>query len=340
MHFKDVAMLKDGFGRVLDYLRVSITDKCNLRCIYCMPPQGVDLLAHDEVLRNEEFVDIIRIFTELGIKKIRFTGGEPLVRKGFQDIIMATRELAPDVDLCLTTNGLLLDGALEYLRECEVKRLNISLDTVSDERYRRITGRDCFSRVIANIEKAVSYGWFDIKINSVLFEQSLDEIDALLDYFKDKNVSLRFIERMPFVAEDADYTYLPSDRLIEVLKMKGSLERNRTIDTNVAMMYTLQYRGIYPIRIGVIPPMSHKFCACCNRLRLTCDGKLKTCLYSQVEYDLKKIIRTNGSDDEMRGIIQTSILHKPKEHEIKPGLGGDDGCSALVNGRTMSRIGG
>ena len=334
-------MLKDKFERKINYLRISLTDKCNLRCVYCIPAEGVELLPHDEVLRNEEFLHFIGIFVDLGVEKIRFTGGEPLVRRGVVDIIAKTRELHPEIELCLTTNGVLLDEVLDDIYRTKVKKLNISLDTVSAERYRDITGRNLFKRVISNIERAISYNYFDVKINAVLLKESIDELDSFLDYFKDKDVTLRFIEKMPFLEENVLNSFLSSDEFIRSLRSKGKLIRNEDIDTNVAEMFELQYRDKYTIRIGVIPTISHKFCSRCNRLRLTCDGSLKTCLNFPVEYDLKTPYRMDMGDDAIRDIIAKAVAEKPEAHKLD-GYYGNDGCSSIayVKVRTMSKIGG
>ncbi|MBN2403928.1 MAG: GTP 3',8-cyclase MoaA [Spirochaetes bacterium] len=332
-------MLTDSYSRKLDYLRVSITDKCNLRCSYCMPAEGVELLNHDEVLRNEEFVCIIELFASLGIRKVRFTGGEPLVRKQFIDIIAGTRKACPDLELCLTTNGILLDEALRDLKKYNVKKLNISLDTLSQQEYIKITGRDYFKRVISNIEKAISMNFFDVKINSVLREELLNELDDYLDYFKDKNVILRFIEKMPFSPDKNDTALLTLDDFTVELVKRGELIRNNSMDTRVALMYNFKYRNKFAMKIGIIPPMSHNFCANCNRLRLTCDGFLRTCLLSNKEYDLKSSYRMDMGDEVLKKIILRAVDEKPKSHNIDCTVP-DNVCSSIIAKRTMSKIGG
>ena len=335
-------MLKDAFRRRLNYLRVSLTDKCNLRCIYCIPSEGVELLSHDEVLRNEEFIHLIRIFIDMGVIKIRLTGGEPLVRKGFIDIVARIRELYPDIELCLTTNGVLLDEVIDELYQLQLKKLNISLDTLSRDCYKQITGRDHFNKVLSNIERALGYDYFKIKINAVLFEESLEELDDFIDYFKDRDLVLRFIERMPFLNDDRFQTFVSSDKLIDILKRKGRLERNKRIDTNVAIMFDLQYQGKHSIKIGIIPPVTDSFCSRCNRLRLTCDGNLKTCLCSPVEYDLKTPYRMDMGDEAIRDIIVKAIKEKPEKHVFDRHYKSNQSCSAIsdLSKRTMSKIGG
>jgi GTP 3',8-cyclase len=332
-------MLTDAYLRKHDYLRVSITDKCNLRCRYCMPPEGVELLPHEQVLRNEEFVRLIGIFVSMGIVKVRFTGGEPLIRKGFVDIVSRTRSAFPELELCLTTNGILLGDYIDDLRRLSVRKLNISLDTLSRERYRAITMRDGLDDVIAAIDRALSLGFFDLKINAVLFRQTIDELDDFLDYFSGRNVALRFIERMPFVKDDALGSYLSSDLLVKELQSRGDLVRNTGFDTNVAVMYDFRYRGNRPMRIGVIPSLSHKFCSSCNRLRITSDGFLKTCLHSSSNFDLKKLLREGAGDERIRQEITKTVSLKGKGHDLDC-VSDENGCSALTRSGFMSKIGG
>ncbi|MBP7584205.1 MAG: GTP 3',8-cyclase MoaA [Spirochaetes bacterium] len=333
-------MLKDKYQRKINYLRISLTDKCNLRCRYCIPPEGIDLLPHDEVLRNEEFVHMIEIFAGLGVRKIRFTGGEPLVRKGCIDIIERTRELFPEMDICLTTNGTLLEGVLDSLRDLGVRKINISLDTLDRERYRAITGRDGLSAVLSAIERAREYRFFSIKINAVLFRETLEELGGLVEYASSRELVLRFIERMPFLGEGEDQQFVPASKLEEELSRIGELRRDVKTDTSVALMYELVTPGGRVTRIGIIPPMTHKFCSQCNRLRLTCDGRLKTCLYSQNEYDLKKPYRQDMGDDSIRKIILDAVDQKPREHRINCVEYGSQGCASLLSIRSMSKIGG
>lgn len=332
-------VLTDNYKRRLDYLRVSLTDKCNLRCIYCMPPDGIEALPHDEVLRNEEFIHLIKLFAGLGIRKIRFTGGEPLVRKGFLEIVSTTASLFPNLELCLTTNGILLDDVLDDIYRAGLKKLNISLDTMSRERYQAITGRDGFDRVISNIERALDYDGFELKVNAVLFDDSLNSLDDFLEYFKDKRLTLRFIEKMPFLTNERVHSDMTSEKLIDLLNTKGELLRIKDADTNVARMFTLFYKNKYHIKIGIIPPITHKFCSSCNRLRLTCDGFLKTCLYSMEEYDLKSLYRMDMGDDAIKNIILKAIKAKPLCHNLDGEHKIENNCSAITS-RAMSRIGG
>lgn len=332
-------MLKDNYLRTHNYLRISVTDKCNLRCRYCMPPQGVEFMQHDEVLRNEEFVDLIDIFVRMGIKKIRFTGGEPLIRKGFFDIISGTVRMHPETDLCVTTNGTLIEDHLADLKKYNVKKLNISLDTMSGERFHALTGVDHFDTVVNNIEKALAENFFDIKVNGVLLKSTLDEIDDFLEYFADKNIILRFIERMPVTEQDLFNEFIPSDRLIQILSEKGELIRKNSDDTDVSLRYDLRYKN-RNIRIGVIPPVTHRFCASCSRLRITADGNLKTCLHSEKYYNIKDLLRSNADENDIVKKIVSAIKEKGKGHNIEC-TADNNGCRSITAGvKSMSSIGG
>lgn len=333
-------MLSDGYHRQIQYLRVSLTDKCNLRCVYCMPPEGVELLPHDEVLRNEELVYFISLFVALGVKKVRFTGGEPLVRKGWLDIIQRVRQQHPQLEIGLSTNGVLLADYLESLSALRVEKINISLDTLNRQKYIQITGRDVMSNVLLSIDKAVQIGTFNVKLNVVLFEETLDEIDDLLNFAAERKVVIRFIERMPFLAEGKTHRFLPIDVLMDKLQQMGYLYRDIHSDTNVAQMYELAMRNGKTIKIGIIPAMTAKFCNRCNKIRLTCDGHLKTCLYETTEYDLKTLYRQDMGDDVIKKTIFDAVNEKPLEHRINCTDYARRGCASILSIRTMSKIGG
>ena len=332
-------MLRDNYLRTHNYLRVSVTDKCNLRCRYCMPPEGIKFLPHDEVLRNEEFIKLNEIFIKLGVKKIRFTGGEPLIRKGFFDIISETTKIDPNVMLCVTTNGTLLDEHISDLKKHNVKKLNISLDTMSGARFSSITGVNKFDAVINNIEKSLETNFFDIKINGVLMKSTLNEIDDFLLYFADKNITLRFIERMPVTEQDKFNEFIPADDLIEILKEKGELTRKDSDDTNVAFRYDLKFKN-KNIKIGIIPPVTHRFCASCNRLRITSEGNLKTCLHSDKHYNLKELLRNDTGESELISHIENAIKDKWEGLNFEC-TSDNKGCRSISAGiKSMSGIGG
>ncbi|MCU0848971.1 MAG: GTP 3',8-cyclase MoaA [Spirochaetes bacterium] len=330
-------MLTDSFFRNHNYLRISITDKCNLRCVYCIPPEGVALLSHDEVLRNEEFIRLSGIFVSMGVTKIRYTGGEPLLRKGFMNIVETTRDSFPDLDLCLTTNATLLPEFIDDLYRLRVRKLNISLDSLDRRKYAEITGSDRLEDVLSSTESAIKKNFFDIKINAVLFESTLTEIRDFLGHFRGSGVTLRFIERMPFTEEDERQRFIPAEKLVATLGALGSLERLKSADTGVAAMYKLSYGGS-EYRIGIIPPVTHKFCDRCNRLRLTSDGMLKTCLYSEGEIDLKRLLREGAVDEDIKKAVTEALKTKKVSHDLdKKSYGA--ACRALPR-KNMSKIGG
>ena len=333
-------MLVDSFQRRLDYLRVSVTDKCNLRCVYCVPAGSMPQMTHDEVLRNEEFVHFIGIFARLGVRKVRFTGGEPLLRKGFLNIVSETHRLYPSLELGLTTNGTLLEGVLGDLEWAGVSKINISLDTLSRERYRALTGHDRLVEVLANIDRTLARGTFTVKINAVLMEDSLLELEEFLQYFADRNIMMRFIERMPFGQSLNGGGAIPSSLLLGALQTKGALVRDADNDTRVAVMYTLHLGSGKSMRIGVIPSMTHRFCARCNRLRLACNGALRTCLYSGTGVDLKGPYRMDMGDSYLEELILRAVSRKPMQHQCGPEAQFPDGCASLVFERRMSSIGG
>ncbi len=332
-------MLKDTFLRTHNYLRVSVTDRCNLRCRYCMPPEGVQFMKHDEILRNEEFIRLIDVFVRMGINKIRFTGGEPLMRRGFFDIVSETYREHPDTDLCVTTNGTLLDEYLPDLKKYNVKKLNISLDTMSREKFESLTRVDRFDSVINNIEKALGENFFNIKVNGVLLKSTIDELDDFLNYFADKNIILRFIERMPVTEQDEFNEFVPSDDLVKALSERGELVRNNTDDTDVSLRYDLRHKK-GNIKIGIIPPVTHRFCSTCNRLRITSEGNLKTCLHSDRVYSLKELLRNSTDDELVMEHISAAIKNKWEGHKIEC-TSDNRGCKSITAGvKSMSSIGG
>jgi len=332
------SMLTDSFLRKHTYLRVSVTDRCNLRCRYCMPPEGVQLVPHDEVLRNEEFVSLIGIFRRLGVNKVRFTGGEPLVRKGIMDIISGTHGLYPELVLCLTTNGILLGDYLADLKKYGVTKFNISLDSMNREKFFEITGRDYFNTVINSIERTLEDSKLDVKVNAVLMRDTLTELDDFLDYFAGRNVTLRFIERMP-VTEDEKHEFIPADDLVEALSERGELVRKNTEKADVAQRLDLNYKGKL-MKIGIIPPVTHKFCSDCNRLRLTSEGLMLTCLHSAARYNLRILLRGESTEEEIMEFIAEAVKNKWSSHKIEC-TSDNKGCRSLTAGvKAMSSIGG
>lgn len=306
-------MLTDGCGRNITYLRVSLTDKCNLRCKYCVPPEGVKMLAHEDILTHEELLRVIRILVSLGVTKVRFTGGEPLVRKGAMDLIRNVSLIEGAPSLCLTTNGVMLEQFLPDLLEARVRDINISLDTLSDAVYETITGKDELSRVLKSVDACYEAG-VNLKINAVplkgVNETELPDLAALA---RDRRIDVRFIELMPigcaFCCEG-----IPNDEVHCSLDCAYGPSVNAGSSIGPAAYVT--YEG-FKGRVGFISPMSHAFCSECNRIRLTCDGVLKLCLASPACLDLKILLRTGASDEDIARAVRDALLKKPEGHGLK-----------------------
>ena len=281
---------QDSYHRRIDYLRLSVTDRCNLRCTYCMPEGGVPRLVHEDILNYEEIIRLARIAAGMGISKIRITGGEPLVRK---DILFLCANIAatPGLrSLSLTTNGLLLSHYARGLFVAGIKRINISLDTLKPEKYAAITRRDSFEQVWAGIRAARETGFAPIKLNAVIMQGvNDDEIEDLACLTYHYPFEVRFIEFMPFQSEDGDNRLVSADAILERLARVAPLLPAESESSNGPARH---YRFPNALgKIGIISPISDHFCHTCNRLRLTADGKLRTCLFSVEEIDLKTPLR-------------------------------------------------
>lgn len=304
----------DGYGRKINYLRLSITDRCNLRCQYCMPEEGVEKLSHSDILSLEEIDEMVSSFVRLGIDKIRVTGGEPLVRNGVVSLIEMIRKHPEIKDLALTTNGLLLKKMAKSLKDAGLDRVNISLDSLKPEKYFQMTRGGSLETVLEGIEEAKRVGLTPIKLNVVIIGGfNDDEIVDFVHMTEDEAIEVRFIELMPIgeVAKWSIKNYLPNTVVLE--KVPELIPVASKDPASPAKYYKLPNgKG----KVGLISPISCKFCTNCNRIRLTSEGKLKYCLHSDEEFDLKKAL-----DDQLDLIeyIQQSVLKKPLEHHIGTG---------------------
>jgi len=309
----------DRYDRNIDYLRVSITDRCNLRCTYCMPKEGLSLMGHDDILRYEEILRVIRIAAGQGIRKVRITGGEPLVRRGVTEFIASLGTIPELKDVSLTTNGILLEACAEGLFAAGIRRINISLDSLKADRYAAITRGGDIQAVLKGIRKVRELGFSPIKINIVAIKGVND--DEILDFARltlDNPFQLRFIELMPLgrAGIESNGRYLSNSVVMERIAKLGPLEQidgEANKGAGPARLYRLA-GGVG--RIGFISPVSRHFCGTCNRLRLTADGHLRACLLSDEETDLKGPLREGGSDARIAELIREAIAGKPKQHEL------------------------
>ncbi len=308
--------LVDRYKRQLSYLRISITDRCNLNCTYCDPKSRRPKLPHDEILRYEEISRLARIFLGLGISKIRITGGEPLVRKGVLPFLSRLNQMKGVEDLALTTNGVFLNESLEKIKSAGIKRLNISLDTLNPETFYKITGKNAFHKVWKAIVKSEQMGFHPIKINAVALRGINDE--DLIDLAKlsfSHLFHIRFIEHMPMgnqLIDDRNPLLTPEIK--NLLKPLGELIpiQKNPVDGPAERYRFKDAKG----EIGFISPLSHHFCATCNRLRLTASGFLRVCLLAEHQTDLKTPLRSGLSDREIADIILESIRLKPMSHHL------------------------
>jgi cyclic pyranopterin phosphate synthase len=327
--------LADRHGRVATDLRVSLTDRCNLRCSYCMPAEGLDWLPRDEVLTDDEVVRLIRIGVEqLGITAVRFTGGEPLLRKGLVDVVRRTKQLSPSPEVSLTTNALGLERVAAALRDAGLDRVNVSLDTVRREDFARITRRDRFDDVVAGLEAARSAGLEPVKVNAVLLRGTNDDqAPELLRWCLEHGYHLRFIEQMPL---DPQHGWTRED-MVTADEILASLERE------FVLTEAREPRGSQPaeeflvdggpLTVGVIASVTRPFCGDCDRVRLTADGQIRNCLFAREESDLRSALRDGADDAELARRWVAAMAAK------LPGHGIDD-PTFLQPTRPMSAIGG
>jgi cyclic pyranopterin phosphate synthase len=314
---RTIQMLLDNFQRPINYLRLSITDRCNLRCRYCMPEEGVEMVEHGDLLTYEEIVEVIEVFAQNGISKVRITGGEPLVRKGVVHLIRGIAKITGIKDLSLTTNGVFLKGYASALVEAGLRRINISLDTLQPDRFAYITRRDSFKEVWEGIEEALNQHLSPVKVNVVVIKGlNDDEIEAFARLSLDYPLHIRFIEYMPVGKGNGwkEKETIPSSLIMEEIRGIGELiPLGPPENGGPAKRYYIKGgKG----EIGFISPISSHFCAQCNRLRLTPDGKIRTCLFSDEEIDLKQALRKGEGETTIKEILYQALQAKPERHRI------------------------
>ena len=326
--------LSDTQGRVLRDLRISVTDRCNLRCVYCMPLEGIAWMPRADVLTYEEIVRVTRLAIGLGVTGVRLTGGEPTVRAGLEVLVRALRDLDPALDLSLTTNGLKLAKLAATLRRAGLTRINVSLDTLDRERFRRIARRDRLPEVLAGLEAAKRAGFSRIKVNAVLMRGfNEDEAVPLARWAREQGFELRFVEWMPL---DSQRSW-SAERLVPAAEILATLGREFPLEpvpgpdpSAPAELHRYRDGGG---TVGVIASVTHPFCKRCDRIRLTADGQIRTCLFAHEEYDLRGALRRGAGDEEIAGLLQAAARRKEPGHLINQ-------PKFLQPARGMSRIGG
>ena len=333
--------MEDPFGHKINYLRVSITDRCNERCLYCMPRELQEWLPHSEILNYDEITRVVRIASDLGVTKIRITGGEPLTRRDVLTLFRQLSELPKIRDIGVSTNGSLLARSTDtgatvakVLVNSRVRTANISLDTLRSEKYREITGRDFLRQTLEGIAAAKSAGFEQVKLNAVLMRgRNEEDIFPLIRFAREENLLLRFIELMPVTSQEmlteANFMSIGEARR-RIESEFGTLIPEPGFKTNGPALY---YRfGDCSQRIGFIGAITNlHFCESCNKLRLTCDGKLRPCLGSHLEFDIKTPLRQGADDDQLRAFFLQVVDRKPKQHDFR---------NNYQPGRKMVAIGG
>ena len=327
--------LVDGWGRRIASLRISVTDKCNFRCTYCMPAEGLEWLRRDEILSFEEIARLTRILAALGVGEVRLTGGEPLVRRDLPLLVEMLARIPGVDDLSLTTNGILLDRLAKPLVAAGLRRLNVSLDTLDHVRFAEITRRDALDQVLAGLAEAERYPELrPIKINCVAIKGfTEDEVPALAELARRKPYVVRFIEFMPLDADRAG----SADQVLTGGEIRALIEeRHGTLVELPAKASSTARRFKFADgngELGFVNPVSEPFCSSCDRIRLTADGQLRTCLFSRREWDLKTPLRDGRSDEEIAEVLRFAVRHKELKHRVnEPGF--------VRASRSMSQIGG
>jgi cyclic pyranopterin phosphate synthase len=329
-------MLSDAFGRTATDLRVSLTDRCNLRCTYCMPPEGLDWLPQQDVLTDDELIRLVGIAVRmLGITEVRFTGGEPLLRRGLTGIVARAAELTPRPELSLTTNGIGLARLAAPLQAAGLDRVNVSLDTLSASTFRELARRDRLSDVLAGLAAAAETGLVPVKVNAVLMRGINDhEAPELLRFCLDHGYQLRFIEQMPLDAQHGwrRAEMVTADEIMTALSATFTLKPDDSADRGAAPAEVFLVDG-GPATVGIIASVTRPFCGACDRVRLTADGQVRNCLFAREESDLRGLLRAGASDEEVAERWRQAVAVKLPGHGINdPGF--------LQPARPMSAIGG
>jgi cyclic pyranopterin phosphate synthase len=327
--------LIDSYGRRADDLRISVTDRCNFRCIYCMPAEGLKWLKREDILRYEEIARLARIFVErYGVRTIRITGGEPLVRIKLEELVGMINSIDPTLDITMTTNGVLLREKARLLKEAGLKRINISLDTLNMQRFHEMARSDQFSRTMDGIQAAKEAGLWPIKLNMVVMkDRNDDEVVEFAKLARSEGYEVRFIEFMPL---DGDNIWT-NEQVVPSLRIQEQIEDLFPLvpvkDTRPGPATRFKFADGAQGGVGFISSVSQAFCTTCNRVRLTAEGGLRTCLFSLHETPLRDLMRSGVSDDHLGQVIEGAVWRKEEGHLInQPGF--------IKPGKSMSQIGG
>lgn len=332
------ARLLDKFGRVHDYLRISVTDRCNLRCVYCMPAEGMEFVPGEHLLTFDEIAAVVRVLAEMGVTKVRLTGGEPLTRPNLEQLVAKLKEINGIRDIALSTNGILLAKKAAVLREAGVNRVNISIDSLVPERFARITRGGDLRRVLDSVDECVRLGYDPIKLNVVLMRGTNDdEIESFLRLTLERPLQIRFIEYMPIGHDDKFWRngYLPLGTVLERCEKAGWMPEPAEASQGNGPAQYFRIPGALGL-FGLIHPVSDHFCASCNRLRLTAEGDIKPCLYWNDEWNVRKWI---GHDEKLKELFLRALDAKPETHEMAKALS-QERQSHTPTVRRMSQIGG
>ncbi|MFV2014499.1 MAG: GTP 3',8-cyclase MoaA [Candidatus Heimdallarchaeota archaeon] len=308
--------LIDRHNRIIGSVRISITDRCNLRCQYCMPEDGIDWQKKDKILTFEEILYLIGIFHSEGIKSYRITGGEPTVREGYIKLIKMIKSKFTNINLSMTTNGINLKRDAAALKEAGLDRINISLDTLDQHKYEEITRRDKFQQVLDGIDEVLKYDFKEIKINAVSISQFNDDFESLkmfIDFSEEKNIEIRFIEFMPFTGTNWDNGgFISSSVLREIIKKTENMIPLETIiSSQTSRTWSLRDGKA---KIGFVSSVSESFCHSCNRVRITSEGNFRPCLHNAKEYPLRNLIRSDTDRDKILTTLRAAVKEKWKEH--------------------------
>lgn len=306
-------LLYDNHGRPINYLRLAVTDRCNLRCFYCMPEEGITYLPKKALLTYEEMEKIVTLLAGMGISKVRITGGEPFVRNGLMDFMRCLSHIPGIIDLNLTTNGVLTAPHVKELKAIGIRSVNLSLDTLDRERFRQITRRDELPRVMDTLHRLLEQD-LEVKLNAVVMEgKNTDDLIPMTELTRQHPVSLRFIEEMPFNGEGAHYPKLTWNhvRILETLRAHYP-DLHKIPDGPYSTSYNYAIPG-YLGNVGIIAAFSRTFCGTCNRIRLTAQGLLKTCLYDDGVLDVRQLLHEGATDEEVRQAFLRAFAHRPKD---------------------------